>query len=119
MNLEPIPKPEKRLNYKQRAASGLITRKPRKALEKKTRLKPVSAKRQSWLELYKRQKDGDHIFQMCPVCAVKGRKEEMDAHHTHGRSGENILRYIWVHRVCHDWIHGNPNKARERGFLFF
>lgn len=112
-------KPEKRLTYKEKARAGMIAKKPRHTLARSSKLKPASEKKQVWLKRYRDQKESDPLQQTCRVCGVYGRKTEMDAHHTHGRSGENILRYIYVHRECHDWIHGHPKQARERGLLNF
>ena len=112
-------KPAKRLTYREKAQAGLIERKTRKPMDRSSKLKPASKKREKWLEKYRAKKASDVETQTCPVCGIAGMKGAMDAHHTHGRGGESILRYIYVHRECHDWIHGHPKQAREKGFLCF
>jgi hypothetical protein len=47
----------------------------------------------------------------CEACQQLGAKAHMDPHHPQGRHGENLLRFIWVHRHCHDLIHNNPEVA--------
>ena len=77
-------------------------------------MNPTRAK---WERLYKKAKADAPIIQRCPVCLEVANKNLMDAHHTRGRHGENILNFIYVHRACHDWIHNNVKEATEMGFM--
>lgn len=107
-------KPVKRLTYKEKVLSGQIS-----GGMKKTKLRFASKKKQKSLSAYASKKTSDDEFQTCKICKIEGTKDTLDRHHTHGRNGENMLKYIYVCRECHDWIHGNPNEAREQGYLFF
>ena len=59
-----------------------------------------------------------------PVCNAQGvqfrQHASCDVHHSAGRTGRNYLdksTWIPVCRSCHNWIHRNPEKARELGLL--
>ena len=106
-------KPAPRLTYAQRRRAGLIEKKPRKAVKKK------SAKRTEWERKYFEQVEKDAQAQQCFRCHVWGTKDTLDRHHTHGRSKEKILIYQYCCRDCHTWIHSFPNAARDAGLLFF
>lgn len=44
----------------------------------------------------------------------------VDLHHRHGRGPSgylNELTWLSVCRICHDWIHAHPHKARSLGLL--
>lgn len=105
-------KPSKKPNYKERIRLGL-----QKQEFKKTRLKPISDNKKSFLDKYIEQKENDQEDQVCKLCNKNVKKSECEPHHTHGRVGENLLKYIWIHPECHKWIHENSKKARELGLL--
>jgi hypothetical protein len=58
----------------------------------------------------------------CPVMSkLKGKTVRTnDVHHIHGRENDLLLdQEFWlaVSREGHDWIHANPEIAREEGWL--
>lgn len=60
--------------------------------------------------------------QHCPVMATLFNKtiRATEIHHTNGRENDRLLdRSYWlaVSREGHQWIHNNPKKARELGWL--
>jgi len=125
--MEPQKKPEKRKTYRERVLSG--EKKPWGSRNKppdrsgstlkKTRLSHTSKKQKARMgeyralleEFWKKPEN-----QKCRRCGARG---PLDPHHTHGRSGDNLFKIIPVCRPCHDWIHQNPNQARQDGYLFF
>lgn len=107
-------KPSKRLTYKEKVLAGQVS-----GGMKKTKLRHASKKKQKSLSAYAAKKASDDEIQICEVCRIEGTKYTLDCHHTHGRSGENMLKYVYVCRECHNWIHGNPNEAKKQGYLFF
>jgi disulfide oxidoreductase YuzD len=102
-------KQPRKLNYQERVRAGI----------QRGGLNPTSKKKEEWLKKYRKQKQLDQEYQVCFVCGVTEHKDNMEPHHTHGRSNENIMKYQWVHTECHAWIHKNPNEARKKGYLFF
>lgn len=90
--------------------------------------KPIahaSPKLKSELTLYgKEKKEFLNLMSVhpCPVMLkIKGKRFKItDLHHMAGRKGK-LLRYkpYWlaVSREGHNWIHDNPEKAYELGFL--
>lgn len=84
---------------------------------KKTALKRISKKRSDWLALYHEKRDKDNLIQECFKCGVTYPKHCFDAHHIRGRAGKLILEYVYLCRSCHEFVHENPNKAREMGLL--
>jgi hypothetical protein len=60
--------------------------------------------------------------QFCPVMGLIFNKtvRTTEVHHTNGRENNRLLdRNYWlaVSREGHQWIHNNPKKAREQGWL--
>jgi hypothetical protein len=102
-------KPARKLNYQERVKAGL----------QRGGLPKFSKKKEEWTKKYSEQKKKDQEYQVCFVCGKTEHKDNMEPHHTHGRSNENIMIYKWVHTECHNKIHKNPNWARENGYLFF
>lgn len=109
-------KPEKKPNYREGILRG---KKKEKWKNKRKKINPVSKKKSSWLIKYKKKKEKDNHLQKCPKCDLIDIKFNMEPHHTHGRSNENIMIYVWMCPSCHAWVHANPNKARDLGLLFF
>lgn len=56
-------------------------------------------------------------IQACALCGAKGAKHSMDPHHPHGRHGENLLKFVWIHRHCHNSVHEFPKQAEALGLL--
>jgi hypothetical protein len=102
-------KQPKKLNYHERVKAGL----------QRGGINPLSKKKQEWTAKYAKQKRDDQEYQTCIVCGIMEHKDNMEPHHTHGRSNENIMKYVWLHTECHAKIHAQPNWARANGYLFF
>lgn len=90
----------------------------RKPIKRKTRLKPISDKRKAEHKTYMALRAvflaKSHECQVCQKAKAK------DVHHKKGRHSGNYLNtetWLAVCRPCHRWIHDNPAKAREQGFL--
>jgi|JI10StandDraft_1071094.scaffolds.fasta_scaffold00354_40 hypothetical protein len=66
---------------------------------------------------YKRLKDAAPILVRCHVCGVQAPKKYMDPHHPWGRHGDLLLKFVWVHRSCHDATHADPAAAKRAGLM--
>ena len=69
---------------------------------------------------YDRRKRAWWAIPVNKICAKCKRKSDKSPHHIRGRLGRLlILIEFWlpVCRKCHNWIHQNPNAARELGML--
>lgn len=66
---------------------------------------------------YDAEREADADTQECAVCSIAGSKRSMDRHHPRGRHGDNLLSYVYVHRLCHKLIHDNPKWAEGKGLL--
>ena len=53
----------------------------------------------------------------CAHCKTRYPTRFMDAHHPAGRHGENLLRFIWLCRSCHNAAHHDPKWAESEGLL--
>jgi len=90
-----------------------------KTVKKKPSIAPVSEKRLKQLAEYRiirKEFLSDPDNQICPVTG----DEVTEIHHTNGREGDrlNDVRYfLGVSRRGHNWIHDNPQEAREKGWL--
>jgi len=114
----------------------------RQPLKRKSRLSPVSAKRSAAMKEYAASRKA--FLGLRPLCEVwrdlsgSFNPEHIllcrkifggsfldpvystDVHHVRGRSGANYLdtaTWMAVSRKGHAWIHANPKKAREMGWL--
>lgn len=93
--------------------------------DNKVRIKPISDKHRERLKEYnsERKKYISHLKDhFCPVMLkIKGfRVRITDIHHMAGRKGKLLLYtpyWLPVSRQGHNWIHDNPGKAYELGFL--
>lgn len=86
---------------------------------KRTRLRPVSQKRQKQNALY-RQVKADYMKSKGRCCEFCRRAPATDIHHKAGRTGNLLCAveyFAAVCRPCHDWIHANPKEATERGYI--
>jgi len=64
---------------------------------------------------YFEQAERDSDIQRCAFCGELGTKSGMDRHHTSRRLGGNILKYVYLHRPCHNMVENNSNLARRLG----
>jgi hypothetical protein len=108
-------KPQKTPNYKEKVKLGLISG----GLKRTKGLNPISKKHKKELDKYIRMCYNDAELQKCFRCGLEANKDILQRHHTHGRSGDNLYKYEYCCVKCHEWIHANPNKARELKLLFF
>lgn len=91
---------------------------------KKTKLRPVSKKRQAESQQYRKSKE--RFLKQHPRCPVMfwldgGRRQTTQIHHAKGRDGKLYLdERFWfaVSAKGHKWIHENPKEAQVAGFLF-
>jgi len=103
----------------------------RSRLQRKTPLKrgkplaKVSAKKQSWREKYYAKTAEDKTIQHCANCGLSGNKNGpwLERHHYRGRSGENIVHYVYICGArcgcaIHKQIHARGTWAREEGWLW-
>ena len=122
--LTPQPRPQKSLNYGERVKAGL----------QRGGLRQVSKDKQRYNDLYSAAIDDDDEIQACVYHKMLsdlgvshhivgdkfvGTKESLTRHHEKGRDKMLILQYKYCCIYCHDWIHKNPNKARELKILLF
>ena len=87
-------------------------------LKRRTRLRPISAKRTHWGRIYATKRSrflGAH-----PVCQRCDDRRATDIHHNAGRIGEKLndtADWMAVCRCCHETIHREPSLARVKGWL--
>lgn len=100
----------------------------RTALKRKTPMKRsrkplprMSAKKAAWQPRYRemltearREQQQERGHGYCRRC---GRECDPEPHHIWGRIGAWILAFVLICRTCHRFIHDNPRKARETGWL--
>lgn len=81
-------------------------------------IKKMSEKRKLEYKIYTPlKKEYMLLHPKCERCITKKSK---DLHHKNGREGERLydVRFFMAAcRDCHDWIHLNPEQAREDGYL--
>ena len=87
------------------------------SLKRRTKLKPVSAKKRDWNRLYADSKADAPLEMECADCGTPWMKWRMEPHHPAGRIGANIMRFVWLCRPCHLMIHHKSKWARETGRL--
>lgn len=78
----------------------------------------VSAKRRKELVEYSRLRK--EFLEANPRCAVFPNRKSTQVHHGAGREGPWLLRqedWLAVSDEGHEWIHQNPESAKQRGFL--
>lgn len=92
------------------------------ALKRKTRLKPMSAKKKAMQPAYraavkaaKEAQIAEYGCTYCEKCSLSSR--EVEPHHPQGRIGKNLLIFRLVDRSCHEQIHSHPAAARLDGWL--
>lgn len=92
-------------------------RRSAKAL-RKSGLACVSDKKRDWLDLYQKKKDETLGLQgKCAACLNWFHSSKLEPHHPAGRANANILRFVWLCKKCHTWIHDHGKESREVGFL--
>lgn len=74
--------------------------------------------RKDLVDEYNRMRGDDSPIQTCASCGVAMYRNSMDRHHPAGKSGTNILRYVYLCRPCHREAHHDPARANERGLLW-
>ena len=87
---------------------------------KRTEIKKVSKKRVGLLQQYSAQRKAFLAKPFNFYCRVDTTQPATQIHHQRGRVGKLLLdeRYwIPVSAEGHRWIHDNPAKAREMGFI--
>lgn len=90
---------------------------------KRTPLRKVSRQRAGRNALYTKLRI--EFLEANKVCKLSGALPycefwACDVHHKDGREGKlltDVENFIGLCRPCHDWVHQNPNLARERGVL--
>lgn len=90
----------------------------RSPLRRKTPLRRVSKKRAGELREYSERRKV--FLSKHQWCVVYPYEPSTEVHHKHGREhGKLNDESLWlaVSRRGHDFIHSNPNKARENGWL--
>lgn len=113
-------KPAPKLNYAERAKAGLLAKKPRQPVSQKprSRIKPKSEKRKKDDVLYEKLKR--EFFNLHPKCQMPYcHMPSCDIHHK-ARRGPFLLRtdtWMAICREHHEIIEGNPQWAKERGYL--
>jgi hypothetical protein len=91
----------------------------------KKAIKRASSKREKQERAYSIAKDlflAKEENKFCPVIAKLENKtiSATEVHHTNGREGERLNDqeyWLAVSREGHQWIHANPELAREQGWL--
>lgn len=85
---------------------------------KRTRIRPMSEKRQKESRQYSKQRTA--FLAARPACERCNKRPSRDVHHKAGRSGSNYLdEATWAAlcRHCHTAIHERPGQARAEGWL--
>lgn len=91
-----------------------------------SRIKPISDRQRERLRQYEKTKRAwwkTVKGQLCPVMlGIYGIKVKVDKHphHRRGRLGYLLCDtrfWLAVSNQGHDWIHGNPHRARANGWL--
>ena len=84
---------------------------------KQTRIRQASKSKEKLLAEYRAAKDAAAKIGGCANCKKAFLRGDLDAHHTHGRAGRNILIFVFICRSLHTKIHANAKLAREAGWL--
>lgn len=79
------------------------------------RLRPISQARAKWQRLYIKVLKA--VLGVHPLCVRCLMRLATDGHHYAGRIGAHILLFWPFCRECNTWVHDNPKKAREDGWL--
>lgn len=96
-----------------------------KPIKKHKPIKPMSEKRKAESYIYTKKRKAFLALQENQVCIVSKAvfnetRLAREIHHKAGRKGK-LLNYVpfWlaVSRKGHNWIHNNPEKAYQLGFL--
>lgn len=91
-----------------------------KSTLKKSRLKPVSSTRGSWLKAYEQSKKANQTNGYCR-CAATGflaRVEQCDCHHPFGRgTKDRMLSWVWLLKAEHEKVHLFPSQSFSLGWI--
>jgi hypothetical protein len=85
---------------------------------KRTRIRPMSAKRQREAKEYSKLRTA--YLATHPTCERCQRLKSRDIHHKAGRLAGNYLNpatWAALCRPCHDHIHAHPSQARASGWM--
>lgn len=91
--------------------------KPSKGKTKPKRINPVSEKRK--LQSAKYAIIGPKFLTDNPKCFGCTAKST-EVHHSKGRRGDMLLQvefFIQSCKICHRWVHDNPEAAKEQGWF--
>lgn len=80
-------------------------------------LRRASNKRQAENKIYLKLRA--EFLRDNPYCMCDDRHKATEVHHTHGRGKFFLDEMTWmaICQSCHRWIHNNPSRARENGWL--
>jgi hypothetical protein len=103
----------------------MIRRKPltrKNPMKRGGRLKPMSRAKAAMMPEYREAVRAALAAQVDErghyYCVRCHRRCLPGAHHTHGRTRENLLRFVLLGwECCHEWIHNNARAARAEGWL--
>jgi len=84
---------------------------------KKTRLKPASKEKSSWLAHYRERKKLDGHFVRCASSGLLMPVHLCEPHHPLGRVKKKLMCYIWISKTAHELIHDHGKQARACGWL--
>jgi hypothetical protein len=103
-------------------SSSLKRKKPLKRSKiplKKSKLSPVSKKRNEWLGRYRISIKRDSALGWIAMadCGYWTQKIGLERHHPFGRSGKYIMIYCYINHSTHAKIHAESRWAREVGWL--
>lgn len=70
------------------------------------------------LKTYRSMAESDASMQRCVVSGVRYPKDNLQRHHPCGRSGTNLLRYVYIRADHHRFAHDHPKWATEHGLLW-
>lgn len=99
--------------------------KPKKDTKPKPRkpIRQVSKRREAQLAQYSLAKKvymDKHTYCECQTPEHACFNYATEIHHKNGRNGKRLIDiqyFMAICRTCHEWIHANPKKARELGYL--
>lgn len=91
-------------------------------LKRTGRLRPMSKAKAAMNERYRDAVNAARVAQLKErgdgYCVRCGRTCIPGPHHTHGRVGENLLKFILIcWRPCHVWINEHQKEARKEGLI--
>lgn len=101
--------------------SGYLQRK--KPMKRGKPLRKMSAKKAARIPRYRSMVRASKSEQRertggCLVCRrCKSICDDLETHHTHGRSGDNLFIFVMLCAPCHRHIHTHAKQARIDGWI--